>query len=476
MAVRPPSLARIQRLLGIAACLLAALALVPDGVSAAEWREKAARYAVILHQPEHVNIAEQLAAMVDPVAEQVGALHEVTPRAPVIVRLYPTVEAHAQSSPLARTPYGQIAQAGSNGELAIAEPRIRNLSPEQLRNLLRRGLTQILLDQSTQGRLPVGFLQGVSQYSERPTPEVEVGARALDRARRERGLLPWADLASMDRFAAQSETAAAQGYAIVAFLLDRYGLAAWQRFVAATRTTPDASAALALAYGKPAATLESEWEAYLPEYFGGSYHLNYFARYDLSVAREHLLAGRYQEARDELEALARFIAGAGRNAKETELRDTARLVAQGMEGEVLLGQGQTQLASYQYEAARSSFLEAQQRFQAVGVGTKLEEVNQALASADAGIAAVGQLATSRQLISELKYPEARGAAMDAIRAFASLGDEEHYRQSYLIIQELDGNVTRVAYVLGLLALASAGWAGWRLAARSRHPALPGVLQ
>jgi len=61
--------------------------------------------------------------------------------------------------------------------------------------------------------------------------------------------------------AAQSETAAAQGYAVVAFLLDRYGLAPWQRFVVSTRTAPDMSAALALAYGKPAAALENEFAA-----------------------------------------------------------------------------------------------------------------------------------------------------------------------------------------------------------------------
>ncbi|MCC6627581.1 MAG: hypothetical protein IT340_09285 [Chloroflexi bacterium] len=476
MTVAASSSSLLQRCGAILLCLVAVLATAPSGVAAAEWREKTTRSAVILHQPEHANTAEQLAALVDPVAEQMAALHDVALRSPITVRIYPTVEAYAQSSVLARTSYGQIAQVGPTGELAIAEPRIRNLSPEQMRNLLRRGVSHALVEQSTQGRLPVGLLEGVAQYSERPTSEIEVSARALDRARRERGLLPWADLGKIDRFAAQSETAAAQSYAIVAFLLDRYGLAPWQRFMAATRTAPDVDAALALGYGKPVATLESEWESYLPEFFGGSFRINYFARYDLATAREYLLAGRYQEARDELEALARFVAGAGRATKEAELREVARQVAQGMEAEVLLGQGQAQLASYQYATARETFLEAQQRFQAIGVGSKIEEVNQALASADAGIAAVNQLDASRRLISELKYPEARGAAMSAIRAFAGLGDEEHYRQSYLIIQELDGNVTRIAYLLGVLALASIAWAGWRLVSQSRRPALPGVLQ
>jgi hypothetical protein len=449
----------------------------PARAAAAEWKERTTRYTVILHQPEHANTAEQLAGLVDPIAEQMAALHNYSLRQPLTIRLFATTDAYAQSSDLARTPYGQIAQASAQSqELAIAEPRLRNLTPEQLRNLFRRGLSQLMLSELTGGRMPIGLLQGAAQYSEAPTPEVEVNARALDKARRDRMLLSWADLNAPDRFAAQSEVAAAEGYAAVAFLIDRYGLAAWQRFIAAARTAPNGLAALEQAYGKPLATLESEWQAYLPEYFGGSYRINYFARYELGVARGHLQAGRYHEARDELEAIARFIAGAGRTAKEAELRDLAGQVTQGLEADLLLAQGQAQMASFQYAAARDTFLQAKTRFETIGAAAKAEETATALAAAESGLTAIDQLEQSKRLLSELKYPEARAAAMAAIKTFASLSDEERYRQTYQIIQELDATLIRIAYVLGGLALANVVWAAWRLTAQARRRAIPGVLQ
>jgi hypothetical protein len=461
-------------LLGVALVVAAAR---PPTVAAADWKERATRYVVILHQQDQANIADQLAGVADPIVEQLAALHDYTVSRPFTVRLYGAADAYAQSSDLARTPFGQIAQANlKDKELAIAGPRLANLSPEQHRNLFRRGLSELMLDDITRGRMPIGLLHGVAQYSESPTPEVEVGARALDKARRDRAMLSWADLNAPDRFAAQSEIAAAESYSIVAFLLDRYGLAPWQRFIAATRAAPDGMRALEQGYGKPAATLESEWQAYLPEYFGGSYRINYFARYDLGVVREHLQGGRYLEARDELEALARWVAGAGRAAKETDLREMAKQVAQGMEAEALLSQGRTQMASFQYAPARDVFQQSKQRFEAIGAATKVEEVNTALASAESGVAAVDQLEQSKRLLTELKYPEAREAAMAAIRVFAGLSDEERYRQSYLIIQELDGNLTRIAYLLGALALGNVVWAAWRLTAQARRRALPGVLQ
>jgi hypothetical protein len=459
-------------------CAALALALAPAaGVGAAEWRERTTRYAVVFHQPEHANTAEQLATMIDPIVEQMAALHDYTPRRPFAVRLFGSADLYGQTSELARTPYGQIAQAsGQSQELAVAEAKLRNLTPEQIRNLFRRGLTQLMLDDSARGRLPIGLLQGVAQYSETPTPEVEVNARALDKARRDRAMLSWADLNTPERFAAQSEAAAAQGYSVVAFLLDRYGLAPWQRFLVAARTAPDYAAALAQGYGKPAATLEQEWQDYLPEYFGGSYQINYFARFDLNVARAHLQAGRYLEAHDELAAVAKFMAGAGRATKEAELRDLAKQVALGIEADQLLAEGHAQMAGFQYATAREAFLQAKQRFEAIGGAPKLEEVGNAITAAESGITALGQLEDSKRFLGELKYGEARAAATAAIKVFADLSDEEHYRQSYLIIQELDSNQTRIGYLLGLLALLNVGWAVWRLTAQARRRAIPGVLQ
>lgn len=459
-------------------CAVLVAALLPaPGQAAVDWKERATRYATLFFQPEQANTADQLAGFLDPVAEQMAALHEYTPQRPVVVRLYSNADLYAQSGDLAKTPFGQVASVNlQSQELALAEPRLRNLTPEQIRNLFRRGISELMLLDLGRGKMPAGLLRGAAQYSEQPSPEVEVNVRLLDKARRERAMFSWADLNQEDRFAANSEVAGAQSYAVVAFMLDRYGLAPWQRFVTALPNAPDYPTALAQAYGRPLATLETEWQSYLPEYFGGSFRINYFARYDLGLARSLLQSARYHETRDELEAMAKFVAGAGRTVKENEIKEMAKQVNLGLEGDVLLGQGQVTLAAFQYAAARTTFLQVRQRFEALGATARVNEVDQSIAAADSGLTALTQLDDSRRLLAELKYNEARTAAVEAGKAFAALGDEERYRQSWVILQELNATQTRLAYALGGLAVLNVLWAIWRLRGQARRRAVPGVLQ
>jgi hypothetical protein len=162
--------------------------------------------------------------------------------------------------------------------------------------------------------------------------------------------------------------------------------------------------------------------------------------------------------------------------KEAELREVARQVSQAMEAEQLVMQGQSQMAGFQYAAARDLFQEAKGRFEAIGAAPKVEELNAALAAAESGLTAIDQLERAKRLVSELKYIEAREAALAAITVFAALSDEDHYRQSFLIVQELETTLTLLAYVLGGLALANVVWAAWRLSNQARRRVVPGVLQ
>jgi hypothetical protein len=449
----------------------------PVAAQTVESRQRTTQLAVITFSPDLANTAEQLAALVDPVAEQVGAVHDYKPARPYAIRLYNNTNAYDQAYELARTPYGQIAVANPRtGELMVAEPRLRNQTPEQVRNLLRRGLSQLLLHEVTGGRLPIGILQGAAQYAEHSGPEVEVGARLLDRARREQTAPGWADLNRPEVFQERSEVAAAQGYAVVAFLLDRYGLAAWQRYLAAVRTTPDMAAAMQQAYGKPMATLETEWQGYLPEYFGGSFAINYFARYDLGAVRTHMAAGRYVEARDEVEVVARFINGAGRAAKEAELREFVRQINLGLEGEQALGQGHQIMATFDYAGARDAYQRARERFDSLGATPRVTQADEAIARATAGVAALEHLAAAQRMMAELNYGDARTAAEEGSRVFAELGDEQHYRQAYQILVELNRTQTIIAYVLATIGVANVLWAFWRLGTRTRRRAVPGVLR
>ena len=119
--------------------------------------------------------------MIDPIVEQMAALHDYAPL-PFAVRLFSSADLYGQTSDLARTPYGQAAQAsGQTQELALSEPRLRNLDPRADLQLIPPWSDPV--DDRLLGAWPgpVGLLQGVAQYSEMPTPEIEVNARASTR-------------------------------------------------------------------------------------------------------------------------------------------------------------------------------------------------------------------------------------------------------------------------------------------------------
>jgi hypothetical protein len=259
-------------------------------------------------------------------------------------------------------------------------------------------------------------------------------------------------------------------------LLERYGLAGWQRLIANVRTSPDYQTALVQAYGKPMSSLETEWQDYLPEYFGGSYNINHFARYDLGIARGHVQGGRYVEARDELQGVVKFLTNAGRTAKEGELRDFAKQIDLGLEGDNLVLQGQAQMAAFQYADAHATFGQARQRYEAIGGAAKVLEADQLIQTATSGVTALTQLEDAKRLLADLKYAEARTAAVEASKAFAALGDEEHYRQSWLILQDLNTTQTRLAYLLATLGILLVLWAFWRLRSHAQRRSIPGVLQ
>lgn len=463
--------------LAVVAGLMVLIGLPVFEARAAEWKERTTRYTVIYHQPEMANTAEQLAGIVDPIVEQIGAIYDVMPRRPFAIRLHTTIETYSQTSDLARTSYGQVAQAVSQGpELALAEPRLRNLTPEQQRNLFRRGISQLVLDDLSRGRLPIGLLQGAAQYAEINPAEIEVGARQLDKARLDRQLLTWRDLNTPAKFIAQPEVAGAQSYAVAAFLFDRYGLAAWQRLLTALRNGSDVEAAMTQAYGKTATALEEEWHAYLAEYFASTHKINHFTRYDVSVARAHLQGGRYVEAGEELVMVAKFVAGAGRTAKETELKEVKVQIELGLEGGNLIAQGQSKMASFDYAGARETFLEARQRFDTLGDTGRIEETDRLIQLAESGVTALVNLGNAQRLRAELRYTEALGEAQAAARTFGDLGDEEHYRQSFAILQELSAAQLWVAYLLASAGLIFVAWSVWFLLAQARRTAIPGVLQ
>ena len=227
------------------------------------------------------------------------------------------------------------------------------------------------------------------------------------------------------------EVAAAPGYSVFYFLLDKYSLAAWQRFLIAARKARPTTARRwrrATASPPPRSTNRQD---YLPEYFGGSFP-NQLLRPDGMAPWPSPDSGLLGGARTRSRRWPSWCP-APVAAKETELRDLARQVSAGLEGEQLLLQGQAQMKGFH----TPSRARAKQRYEAIGGPAAARRSHHgdtprpspALLPSHSSRRASGSLA-------ELKCSEARAAASEAIKVFAELSDEEHYRQSSFIIQEL----------------------------------------
>jgi hypothetical protein len=83
---------------------------------------------------------------------------------------------------------------------------------------------------------------------------------------------------------------------VVSFLIDRYTLPLFLEFIKASAQETGYRNALAAVYEKSADDLETEWLAYLPEYFEGRWKINAVYAYDLGRVTTLVENGAYTDA------------------------------------------------------------------------------------------------------------------------------------------------------------------------------------
>lgn len=421
------------------ACVLAAL-LAPPGAHAqeSEWRELRTERFAILFAPGDAATAEQYAGFVDAIYDEVTAIFGHATAVPVVLRLYPTLESYQQINPLARGMPGIVAHADHRRhEVVVVLPQTARQTDEEVRNNVRHELTHIVIAELSDGRLNVGFHEGLAQYAERPAPELEQRVALLRRAVERDMLLPWSDLDSRDTVYRSPDISYPQALSMVAFLVERYSFAKLRDLLTVTARSSGYRSALERTYSQSPDELEQQWRAWLPSYLEGGYLRNALAAYDLSPAEALLAQGRYAEAQAELTAAIEWL----RTTDQRTVLDQAEALLarseRGLAADRLAGDARTALAEADYERAAGLVDQAEQAYAELGdtrQGAVLAAYRARIAQ---GRAAAGVLAQAQAWAHALRYPQARAAADQAASAYLALGDRTGAEQALALRAFLD---------------------------------------
>ncbi|HWQ14438.1 MAG TPA: hypothetical protein VNL77_16680, partial [Roseiflexaceae bacterium] len=356
----------------LAWALLLCFLLLPTGALAqqrdrAAWREQRTDHFVILYVAGSETAAGEYAGFVDAVYDEVAAIFGHRPATPVTLRLYPTLERYYESNPLARGMSGIVAHADfRRNEVVVVLEQTRRQTAAEVQNNVRHELAHIVASEISGSRLNVGFQEGVAQYVEHPSGELETKIRLLRRAAEEGLLLPWSALDEREQVYGSPDVAYPQTLSVVAFLVERYSFAKLREFLEVSARSSGYRSALERAYGVSPATLEQEWRDWLPGYLEGGYRHNALTAYDLSHIEALLGEGRYTEAQRELETAIEWLRTTTQADRLQEAERMLRQAETGQRADALAQEARAALEAADYGRAAALVSEARGLYAELG--------------------------------------------------------------------------------------------------------------
>jgi hypothetical protein len=344
--------------------------------------------------------------------------------------------------------------------LHVASSRLRGKSALEVENALRHGTARLFLSIASGGNLPRGLAEGMAMYFERPiTPRLARFAAITRGAYQGGTLLSWSDLNRPRPVSADADLVSSESYAMVAFLIDRYGFRSFRGMLVELRGNPDWRLAMRSSYNRSANEIEAQWRDNLPRWASSEWRGNLVAAFDLEPARSALVAGNYAGAKELLEHSWRLYTDLEDHQR---LAETELLLSQsetGIQAETAMMQAQQALELHSYDRAQALLSQARAQYDQLPAehrpGSLLETYE---SLAESGLAATASLAEAKQRKDRWnEYPRARAAALDAGTRFATLGDEEMRAEARAILDELDDRQRRLVLLLSALAAITASW-------------------
>ncbi len=440
-------LLRLLLVLAIFSALLPATALAQES----GWRERRTDRFAILYTSGDESTSEEYAGFVDAIYDEVAAIFGHRTGTPVTLRLYPSLERYYEVNPQARGLPGVVAHADfRRHELVVIIPQTQSQTPDEVQNNIRHELTHLVAAELSEDRLNVGFQEGIAQYVEQPSRELEAKIQLLRRALDNRRLFSWSDLDDRDTVYRDPDVSYPQSLSIVAFLVERYSFAKLRDFLTLSGRSSGYRSALERAFGASPADLEQQWVDWLPGYLDGGYKNNALTAYDLSQAEGLLAQGRYVEAQTELETAIEWL----RKTDQADVLQQAEALleqsAAGQQAQALATEARAALDQADYYRATDLVIQARHAYQELG-DARQDAVLAAYAErAERGKRANAALEQATALAQGLRFPQARAIADQAASEYLALGDRARADQALALRAFLDRRQTLLGGLLLLL--------------------------
>ncbi len=393
-----------------------------------------------------------------------------TPTTTITVFVY--TDSEAFEAALAANPHQELESIivradGATTDLSLLLPQFEKLSVVEAENDLRHSLSHIVTSIASAGNVPWGFDEGIALYVERPVNERLARTAALVQTANESNkLLSWFDLNAQNP-ADDPSQAAAQSYATIAFLIDRYDLVPLRAFLAALQTESTWRSAMTIAYARDPNAIEDQFREDLRRWTNTKWRDNLISGFDLEPARKLLDQANYNAAKTKLEPSLELYGQLDAPAAFESVKQMVALCDIGIQAESLMTQAQDALSQHAYERAQNLLAQARLQF---GLLPENQQPADLLAIYEQlaldGMNAGSELDSADLLgLSWRDYVEARQAAVSAGTTFASLGDNEESSRAQNLVDDLDKRQRRIVMSLAALAVLTFVWLGLWLRAR-----------
>lgn len=359
---------------------------------------------------------------------------------------------------------------GATVDLSLLQPQFEKLSLVEAENDLRHSLSHIVTSIASGGMIPWGFDEGIAQYVERPVNERLARTAALVQTANETDkLLSWFDMNAQNP-ADDPSQAAAQSYATVAFLIDRYDLVPLRAFLTALQTESTWRAAMTIAYARDPNAIEDQFREDLRRWTSTKWRDNLVSGFNLEPAKRLLDQANYNAAKTKLEPSLELYGQLNAPAAFESIKQMVAQCDVGIQAESLMTQAHDALTQHAYERAQNLLAQARLQF---GMLPETQQPTELLATYEQlalhGVNAGAKLDSADLLgLSWRDYVDARDAAVSAGTSFASLGDTDESTRAQSLVDDLDKRQRRIVMSLGALAVLTFIWLALWL--RARGPA------
>ncbi|MDZ4716897.1 MAG: hypothetical protein SH847_00385 [Roseiflexaceae bacterium] len=433
-----------------------------------DWHERATTNFTILYATGSENQAERYAGFADQIFDQVTGAFGHRVATPITLRLYPDLESYYIANPRARGLAGVVAHADfRRNEVVVILSQTEQQQQDEILNNVRHELTHIVAADLSDNRLNAGFQEGLAQYIETATPELDRKIALLKTAVATQSLLPWSAFDDRDAIYRNPDVSYPQTLSVIAFLAQRSSFTQVRDFVTVSASSSGYRSALQRAFGASPDELEQAWLSWLPGYLAGSSaNQPSTGSYDLTRAEALIASGDYTAAKQELEAALAGLQAAGNDDQVQQAQALLARSQAGLAADDLARQSHDALVAANYSHAEQLVTQAQDAYAALNDTRQAAVLADYAERATRGQLAAQQLAQALSLAQTLRFPQARVLADMAATEYVALGDRDRAAQALELRSFLDQRQTLIGGVLLLLGL---GGVAISLARRSLTP-------